>query len=327
LYSINAIDALWWNPTLSTWGYAVHKYVFNYGTGLPGVTYLNKTFTEARLEMVQNLSMRRGRTVTLTIDAATGQATRVDLQDLESVCLGAIETHGATTTISRGAFALETGRYPTRFDVDGLFFDSDKFDLTTQLGEFGVWWLSSDGWHLKRALPVTGVLAKVSTGVYSIAGVTQPYEADCSRFNLTYGSRPTQFYNSYTRLGLTALKATAWCVPDTGSPIGFTYDSAANAKAALLLGITNATAAKNAVTESLDGAGLASGTRWATPTVMSTFGTAIAAAQTVYDAATDSSGINYLNAIYALAEAMQYTGNDTTAYKGFLPNVQTVPVP
>ena len=91
LYSMNAIDALWLNTALDpdTWGYAVHKYVYNYGVGIPsGVTYLSKTFNQARLEMVENLSQRRGRTVKLTIDAATGEAIRIDLQEWESVYIG-----------------------------------------------------------------------------------------------------------------------------------------------------------------------------------------------------------------------------------------------
>jgi hypothetical protein len=329
LYSMNAVDALWWNAAQNTWGYAVHKYVFNYGPvpppNLGGVTYLPKTFDEARLEMVQNLSQRRGRTVKLTIDAATGEATRIDLQELETVYIGGIETHGATTTINRSAYTLETGRYPIRFDVNGLFFDTSNVDLATQVGDFAVWWLSPAGWNLKRCTPVVGLLTKDASNYYHINGTDVRYEADCSRFNLATSVRPTQFYTAYTRLGLTGLNVTVWCMPDTGNPIGFTYGSNADSKAALQLAITNATAAKTDVYVSVVGDGsdvpAASGTRWVTTAVMDAYDAAIAAAQAVYDNA-GSVAINDAAAIYDLGNAY---GQSTGTPSGFVGSIHVKP--
>jgi hypothetical protein len=330
LYSMNAIDALWWNAAQSTWGFAVHKYCFNYGPASPpapalgGVTYSPKTFNQARLEMVENLSQRRGRTVKLTIDAATGQAIRIDLQELETVYIGAIETHGATTTINRSAYTLETGRYPIRFDVNGIFFDTSTVDLTVGVGDFAVWWLSPDGWHLKRCIPVTGTLTKDGSGYYHI-GTDVRYEADCSRFNLATSVRPTQFYTSYVRLGLTGFTATAWCTPDTGSPIGFTYGSDLNAKNALTLAITNATAAKADVYVSAAGDGsdvpAASGTKWVTTAVNTTYDAALATAAAVLAAPT-SVGISYTAAIYDLANAL---GQGTAPKSGYLGSINVKP--
>ena len=271
--------------------------------------------------MMQNLSQRRGRTVKLTIDAATGEATRMDLQELETVYIGGIVTHGSTTTINRSTYTLETGRYPVRFDVNGLFFDTTNVDLSTQVGDFAVWWLSPAGWNLKRCTPVVGLLTKDASNYYHINGTDVRYEADCSRFNLATSVRPTQFYTAYTRLGLTGLNVTAWCVPDSGNPIGFTYGSDAASKAALQLAITNATAATTVVYTSAIGDGsdvpAATGTQWVTTAVMDTYTAAIAAAQAAYDNAS-SVGINYSAAIYDLGNAY---GQSTGTPSGFIGSI------
>ncbi len=324
LYSTNAIDALWWNEAQNTWGYAVHKYVFNYGPVPPpnlfGVTYSPRTFSEARLQFVENLSQRLGRTVKLTIDAATSQAIRIDLVEWETVYIGGIETHGSTTTIDRSAYTLETDRYPIRFDVNGVFFPTDNVDLTTQIGDFAVWWMGPTGWNLRRAEPLVGVLVNTAAKTYSIGGVVR-MEADCSRFNLATSVRPTQFYTAYTRLGLTGFEVTAWCMPDAGNPIGFTYGTDVNAKNALALALTNAEAAKTDVFISVDGSELNSGDKWVTQATMDTYNAAIAAAQAVYDNPL-SVGINYTAAIYDLGNAI---GAKTPTPSGFLGSVTVKP--
>jgi len=330
LYKVNGIDSLWWNTTLTpnTWGYAVHKYVWNYGApGLGGVSYspLPWTFREARLQFVQDLSRRFGRMITLTIDAAAEKAVSVDMTETESLVVASIDVHGATTYIKRSAFTLETGRYPVRFDVnamgpDGMGFPTENVDPALRVGDFAVWWQGPDGWHLKRAVPVTGLLLLVSKGVYSIDGVTQPTEADCSRFNLNSANRPTQFYTANTRLGLGGIPATAWCVPETGNPIGFTRGSDANAKAALALAVTNANAAKAGVLVSAAGDGsdvsAAPGTKWVTAAAMDAYNAALAAAEAV-SGNTASGAIACDTAIYDLSLALGQSATPGPA-SGFL---------
>lgn len=322
LYQVNSIDGLWWNEEEGTWGFAVHKYVFNFGPVPPpelfGVTYLPKTFNEARLEFVQNLSQRLGRTVTLTLDPDTGQATRIDLVEWETVYIGSIKAHGSTTEINRSDYTLETDRYPIRSDVNNVAFPSDNVDQTIEVGDFAVWWLGPDGWHLDRAEPVSGILENVEKKTYSIGGDVRK-EADCSRFNLAESVRPTQFYTAYARLGLTGLEATAWCMPDAGNPIGFTYGGTEAAKAALELAITNAEAAKADVnvSEAGDGSDVSgdAGTKWVAQDAMGQYTNAIGAAQAVLDDPL-SAEITYTAAIYALGKAYGQGGDSPEGFIG-----------
>ena len=314
-YEMNMIPGLYYNPDKSTYGYAVHKYVFNYGVGiLPGVTDLPMTFETARIQFVENLSQRRGRTTRLTLNAA-GQAERIDLEEFESVLIGNLEDHGSNTTIDRTTFTLETGRYPERFDVNNVFFPTSNVDFSTQVGDFAVWYLSPDGWNLKRAVPVVGLLTKDASKFYHINDTDVRYEADCSRFNLATASRPTQFYTAYTRLGLTAFNVTVWCVPGSGNPIGFTYGSDANAKSALDLAITNAEGAKTGVVVSIDGTDVATGTKWVTQATMDAFNAAIAAAQVVYDNPANGM-IEYDSAIYDLGVEIGAAGATPPGFIG-----------
>jgi len=322
LYQVNSIDALWFNEDLDTWGYAVHKYVFNFGPVPPpelrGVTYLPKTFEEARLEFVQNLSQRLGRTVTLTLDPETGQANRIDLVEWETVYIRAIETHGSTTTIDRGDYTLETDRYPVRSDVNKVAFVTDNVDPSIKTGDFAVWWLGPDGWHLDRAEPLAGILENVEKKTYSVDGDVRK-EADCSRFNLATSVRPTQFYTAFTRLGLTGLEATAWCMPDSGNPIGFTYGGSEGAKAALELALANAEAAKTDVNVSAAGDGSDvsgdSGTQWVGQEALDAYNAAIAAAQATYDEPL-SAELDYTAAIYDLGMAYGQGGDEPQGFIG-----------
>lgn len=320
LYQVNSMDALWFNEDQDTWGFAVHKYVFNFGPVPPpelqGVTYLPKTFNEARLEFVQNLSMRLGRTVTLTLE--DGQATRVDLVEWETVYIAGIESHGSTTTIDRGEFPIETNRAPVRFDVNGLNFPTDNVDPEIEVGDFAVWWLGPDSWHLTRAEPIVALLENVAKKTYSMGGDVR-MEADCSRFNLAESTRPTQFYTMYTRLGLTELEVATWCMPDSGNPIGFTYGGSDNAKAALKLALTNAAAAKADVNVSAAGDGsdvsADAGTKWVTQEDMDTYDAAVAAAQVAYDDPL-SSELDFTTAVYELGKVYGQTGDSPEGFVG-----------
>jgi hypothetical protein len=316
LYQVNGIDSLWWNAGQSTWGYAVHKYVYNYGTPpLAGVTVLPMTFDVARLSFIETMSSKRGRTVTLTLDPATHQAVRIDITEMETVLIGGIETHGATTTINRTSFTLETGRYPARFDVNGVTFPTENVDTTIQVGDFAVWWLGPTGWNLERCVPVVGILTKDASNYYHINETDVRYEADCSRFNLATPNRPTQFFTAHTRLGLGNLPVTVWCMPDTGNPIGFTHGNYADSKAALALAITNATAAKTGVVVATDAASVPAGTKWVTQAAMDTFNAALAAAQAVYN---DNASVlaAFDSAIYALSGALGVGGNTPSGFIG-----------
>jgi hypothetical protein len=315
-YQVNGIDSLWWNAGQSTWGYAVHKYVYNYGTPpLAGVTVLPMTFDVARLSFIETMSSKRGRTVTLTLDPATHQAVRIDMTEKETVLIGAIETHGATTTIDRTPYTLETGRYPVRFDVNGVTFPTENVDTTTQVGDFAVWWLGPTGWHLERCVPVVGILTKDASNYYHINETDVRYEADCSRFNLATPNRPTQFFTAHTRLGLGSLPVTVWCMPDTGNPIGFTHGNYADSKAALALAITNATAAKTGVVVATNAADVAAGTKWVTQAAMDAFNAALAAAQAVYNNNTSALAA-FDSAIYALSGALGVGGNTPSGFIG-----------
>jgi hypothetical protein len=327
LYQTNSIDALWWNAAQNTWGYAVHKYVFNYGPvpppNLGGVTYSPRTFNEARLQLVENLSQRRGRVLTLTIDEATGEVIRIDLQELESVYIGGIVAHGSSTNIDRSAYTLETGRYPVRFDVNGVSFWTVNVDPTIQVGDFAVWWLDDEDWKIQRATPIVGRLSKDTSGPYSgyyrimndgEADIVR-YEADCSRFNLATSVRPSQFYSAYTRLSLTGRSVTVWCTPDSGNPIGFTYGDSASSKSALELAVTNAEAAKVGVVIATAASEVDLGVKWVTQATMDSYDAAIASAKAVRDNPA-SVAINYTAAIYDLGQAYGAVGATPPGFIG-----------
>ena len=297
-YEVNGLSSLY--KTNTGWGYNVHK----------TTSSNNLSFADARLGFFQTITTVRGHVVKLYRKEVTGAVEKMDADSIETVRIASMDTHGGSTEIDRGKFALETSR--VRPDVNKIIFPATHVDKTLTIGDVAFYWCDAAGWHLKRAVPVVGTLAKNKDGMFVIGGTDTRIESNVSRYNLHDANRPTQFYTAYTRLGLTNLAVTTWCT-DTGHPIGFTYGS--GAKAALALAIGNAKAAKAGVVVSTNGEDVAVGTKWAPREAMDAFDAAINAAQKVYNSNLSAS-LDYDSAIYRLGNELGATGNKPTGFIG-----------
>ena len=297
-YEVNRLSSLY--KTSTGWGYNVHK----------TTSSNNLSFADARLGFFQTITTVRGHVVKLYRNEVTGAVEKIDANSIETARVGDIIVFNESTTIDRGKFDLETNR--VRPDVNKIIFPTVNFDKTVEVGDVAFYWDDATGWHLKRAVPVVGTLAKNKDGMFVIGGTDTRIESNVSRYNLHDANRPTQFYTAYTRLGLTNLAVTTWCT-DTGHPIGFTYGS--GAKAALALAIGNAKAAKAGVVVSTNGEDVAVGTKWAPREAIDAFDAAINAAQKVYNSNLSAS-LDYDSAIYTLGNELGATGNKPTGFIG-----------
>ena len=297
-YEVNGLSSLY--KTNTGWGYNVHK----------TTSSNNLSFADARLGFFQTITTVRGHVVKLYRKDVTGAVEKIDADSIETVRIAYMDTHGGSTEIDRGKFALETNR--VRPDVNKIIFPATNVDKTLAIGDVAFYWCDATGWHLKRAVPVVGTLAKNKDGMFVIGGTDTRIESNVSRYNLHDANRPTQFYTAYTRLGLTNLAVTTWCT-DTGHPIGFTYGS--GAKAALALAIGNAKAAKAGVVVSTNGEDVAAGTKWAPKEAIDAFDTAINSAQKVYNSNLSAS-LDYDSAIYTLGNELGTSGDKPSGFIG-----------
>ena len=263
-YEVNGLTCLY--KTDTGWGYNVHK----------TTSSNNLSFADARLGFFQTITTVRGHVVNLYRNEATGAIEKIDANSYEAVRIAYMDTHGGSTEIDRGKFDLEKNR--VRPDANKIIFQATNVDQTIAIGDVAVYWCDATGWHLKRAVPVVGTLAKNKEGKFVIGGTDVRMESNVSRYNLFEANRPTQFFTAYNRMGLTELPVTAWTT-DTGNPIGFSYGK--NGKAALALAIQNANAAKVGVVVSADGTVVAVGKKWVPKEAMDAFTAAINAAQKV----------------------------------------------
>lgn len=296
-YEVNRVPSLY--KTDTGWGYNVHK----------TTSSNNLSFVDARLGFFQTVTTVRGHIVKL-IENEAGAIEKIDANAVEAVRVGDITIFNESTTVDRGNFALETGR--VRPDVNKIIFPSVNFDQDVKVGDVAVYWDDPKGWHLKRAVPVEGTLAKNKEGKFVIGEKDIRMESNVSRYNLFDANRPTQFFTAYTRLGLTNLSVTTWTT-ETGHPIGFTYGK--TAKAALALAIANAKAAKAVVVVSADGADVAAGKKWVPKDAMDAFDAAISAAQKVHNSNL-SALLDYDSAIYKLANELGTAGNKPSGFIG-----------
>ena len=301
VYLVNGVSSLY--KTETGWGYNVHK----------TTSANNLSFADARLGFFETITTVRGHTTELTLDPETKQVVSINTNSLDVVRVADITVYNESTTIVRGDFALETNR--VRPDVETIVFNTAYFDQSVQIGDIAVYWYGVNGWELKRAVPVEGTLSKVD-GKFVINGTDTRVESNVSRYNLIDSSRPTQFYTTYTRMGLESIPVITWCT-DTGHPIGFTTGS--HADEALALAIQNAKAAKEGVTISADGAGVEG--KWTTQEAMDAFDAAIAAAEAVYNSNL-SADIDKDTAIYNLGLAYGEGGSKPSGFIGSLGGVE-----
>jgi hypothetical protein len=303
-YQVNGVSSLY--KTDSGWGFNVHK----------TTSADNLSFEEARLGFYETITTVRGHTTTLYGDSATGRVNKIDSQSYDVVRVTETVFYNESITVVRGDFELETNR--VRPDVDNIVFHSSKYDTSINTGDFALYYYGPEGWVMERAVPMTGTLSKNADGWFVLnAGQSDEYaciESNVSRYNLINCNRPTQFFESYNRLGLTDVSVTMWCTP-TGHPIGFTYGDKATAKEVLALAIEHAQAAKEGVVVSADGKDVAKGTMWVTQADLDAYDEAIAQAQTV--CSRNSTAVQeYDAAVYALAQALGEAGEKPTGFLG-----------
>jgi hypothetical protein len=299
-YEVNRVPSLY--KTSTGWGYNVHK----------TTSSNNLSFVDARLGFFETITTVRGHVVKLYRNESTGAVEKIEANSVEAVRVGDITVFNESTTVDRGRFDLETGR--VRPDVNKIIFPSVNFDQTVKVGDIALYWDDAAGWHLKRALPVEGTLAKNKEGKFVIGGTDVRMESNVSRYNLFDADRPTQFFTAYTRMGLTGLSVIAWTT-ETGNPVGFSYGK--GGKAALALAIQNAKAAKEGVVVSVDGSDVAADKKWAPKEALYAFHAAIDAAQKVCNSNL-SSMLDYDAAIYKLANEMGAAGNRPSGFIGSL---------
>jgi len=307
-YQVNFVSSLY--KTETGWGYNVHK----------TTSANNLTFEAARLGFFETITTVRGHETTLTYDA-NGNVERIDTESFDVFRIAYFENHGGQVDkIMRGDFELETNR--VRFDVEKITaVNSENFDESIDVGDVVVYYYGPNGWVMEKAMAKPGTVAKDpdNNKVFVVnGGKADEYikvESNVSRYNLINSSRPTQFYDSYVRLGLTELDVITWCTPN-GFPIGFTLGSRADSKATLLQAVKNAEAAKTGVVVSENyGEDVPVGTKWVTQEAMDTFDAAIKAAKaTAYNNTAEL--YEYDMAMYELANALGQGGNKPSGFIG-----------
>ena len=298
-YNVNQVKALWKED--SGWGIQIHK----------TTTDTNMSFADARLQLVDTATKVRGHTTTLYTDGS-GYVTRINTTNVESVLVCGINHWNEDTVFERGDFKVETNRGPHP-DINELHFNTKNVDASIEVGDFAEYWYDGgdQGWHIRRALAVEGILAKAE-GKFIINGTDRRVESNVSRYCLRTYNRPTQFFDAYAALDLGLQEVVVWCTA-TGHPIGFTLGDKADAKATLGVAIENAKAAKAGVSVSTDGKDVSG--KWVAQEDMDAFDAAIAAAETVYNTnATPSYG--YDQAMYELAQALGQGGNNPSGFIG-----------
>ena len=307
-YQVNFVSSLY--KTETGWGYNVHK----------TTSANNLTFEAARLGFFETITTVRGHETSLTYDA-NGNVERIDTQSFDVFRIAYFENHGGQVDkIMRGDFELETNR--VRFDVEKITaVNSENFDESIDVGDVVVYYYGPNGWVMEKAVGKVGTVAKDpdNNKVFVVnGGKADEYikvESNVSRYNLINSARPTQFYDSYVRLGLTDRDVITWCTPN-GFPIGFTMGNRAESKATLLAAIKNAEAAKTGVVVSANyGEDVPVGTKWVTQDAMDAFDAAIKAAKDVaYNNAAELYA--YDMAMYELANALGQGGNKPTGFIG-----------
>ena len=305
-YQVNGVSSLY--KTDSGWGYNVHK----------TTSADNLSFEDARLGFYETITTVRGHVTTLYGDSATGLVNKIDSQSFDVFRIAYFEDHGGQVDkIERGEFELETNR--VRPDVETITaVKSENFDSDIKIGDVVVYYYGPDGWVMMKAGCIVGTLAKDENGNFVFnAGTADEYvhiESNVSRYNLINSARPTQFYTSYNRLGLTGQKVYNWLTPN-GYPIGFTLGDKEMSKANLSLAIENAEAAKDGVAVSADGSDVAKGTMWVTQADLDAYNAAIAEATAVCNK-NNSSLHEYDMAFYNLAEALGQGGEKPIGFVG-----------
>lgn len=305
-YQVNGVSSLY--KTNSGWGFNVHK----------TTSADNLSFDDARMGFCETITTVRGHETILYGDSATGRVNKIDSQSFEVFRIAYFENHGGQVDkIERGDFELETARI--RPDVETITsVKSEHFDSDITVGDLVLYYYGPDGWVMTKCDCIIGTLAKDEDGnfVYN-AGTADEYvhiESNVSRYNLINSARPTQFYTSYVRLGLTGEAVYNWLTPN-GYPIGFTLGDKEMSKASLSKAIANAEAAKEGVVISVDGSDVAAGTMWITQEDMDIYDAVIAEATAVCNK-NSSSLHDYDMAFYNLAEALGQGGENPTGFIG-----------
>ena len=304
-YQVNGVSSLY--KTETGWGYNVHK----------TTSANNLSFDDARLGFFETITSVRGHKTSITLDDA-GNPERIDAQSYEVFRIAYFEDHGGQVDkIERGDFELETNR--VRPDVESITaVASDRFGRDIEIGDVVVYYYGPDGWVMEKAMAKAGTVTKVDGNFVVNQGKEDEYthvESNVSRYNLINCNRPTQFYDSYVRLGLTDQAVVTWCTPN-GFPIGFTLGGRTESKATLAKAIANAKAAKEGVAVSASyGADVPAGAKWVTQEAMDAFDAAIAAAEAVCNN-NAAELYQYDMAMYELANALGQGGNKPSGFVG-----------
>lgn len=127
----------------------------------------------------------------------------------------------------------------------------ENFDATIQEGDGAVFYLTPDGWIVKRAVEANGILVDgVDHDFYQIDGTKYTDTMKYSRDNLIVAQRNGEFANAHTYFGFKnndkGIKVSMWMDPYSMSPIGITSNE--NAKVFLTDAIAQSRAKLDSVT-------------------------------------------------------------------------------
>ncbi len=224
-----------------------------------------------------------------------------------------------TYTLYRGNLERVPSHAGRLYDADnfsgklGEVVKAENFDTTIKEGDGAIFYLTPEGWIVKRAKEANGIFMDgVDHDFYQIDDVKYTDTMKYSRDNLIVAQRNGEFANAQTYFGFKAntdgLKVSMWMDTYSDSPIGITANE--NAKVFLAKAIEQAKAKLAAVT-------LTSGTTGQQEFAYTALEEAIKLAEETL-ADTDSYNSEYDFYTYYLYLALAGTGKDIgAAFSGF----------
>ena len=161
--------------------------------------------------------------------------------------------------LSRGDLAIGSSNAGRLYDgnsfaaesVYGEVIKPENFDTEIEAGDCAIFYKTPDGWVVKKAIEVNGILTDGSDHhYYEIDGVQYPDTMKYSRDNLIVAQRNGEFYNAHNFFGFKGnddgLKVSLWMDTFSGAPIGLSANE--NAKTFLADAIAQSKAIFAAVT-------------------------------------------------------------------------------
>lgn len=206
----------------------------------------------------------------------------------------------------------------------GEVIPAENMDESLKPGDMALFWYGPDGWAMKRALEVKGILTGGQDHqYYEISGVQYGDAMRFSRGNIVISNRCGEFVNAHRYFGFIGsdegLEVSLWFVPTSdpalwAAPCGFT--SGANASAFLAKAIETARTKLAGVTVSPDGSDVPDGQHWVTPAVYDELSRAIARAEEALASGAAPEIMDYH--VYLLYFALHGSGSDIGArFAGF----------